>query len=81
MPVPAESIEAGKCYLVLARRPGRSGGVRRVVRIMPNGQIQFEHRTSSGRRAGWKAGILDLRSFAATLEREVSCDWTPEDDA
>ncbi len=75
MGVPPESIEAGKCYLTT------SGHVRRVVRIMPDGRIQFEHRSgSTGRGFGWKVGIQDGRSFTSMIEREVPCDWTSETD-
>jgi hypothetical protein len=78
MSVPPESIEAGKCYFVRPYRSGRSGGIRRVVRIFSDGRIQFEHRTSVARPTGWKPGVQDLHSFAAMVEREVPCNWTPE---
>ena len=68
MTIPPDSIKVGQCYLTDANT------VRRVVRIMPNGQIQFEHRTGAGKGAGWKAGMLDPRSFASMVQREVACD-------
>ncbi len=69
-----ESIEIGKCYLT------KRGVVRRVLRLLP-GRVQFERRTStkSGRWA-WTPDLTDLRAFALSTEREVPCDWTPEED-
>ncbi len=75
MTIPPESIEVGKCYLM------ETGHVRRVVRVMPDGRIQFEQRSGAvGRGYGWKAGMQEARSFAFLIEREVPCDWTPESD-
>ncbi len=78
MSIPAESIEVGKCYLVSTRRPDQPKGVRRIVRILPDGRIQFEHRIGPAGAFGWKVGIQDARSFAFLVEREVPCEWTPE---
>ncbi len=80
MALPAESIEVGKCYLVRTGQRDQPKGVRRIVRIMPDGRIQFEHRIGPAGAVGWKVGIQDARSFAFLLEREVPCDWTPETD-
>ncbi len=74
MSVPLKSLEVGKCYLM------ETGHVRRVVRIMPDGRIQYEHRVGHVVPRIWKAGIQDGRSFAVTIEREVPWDWTPEAD-
>ena len=76
MSVPPESLQVGKCYLM------EGGYVRRVVRLMPDGRIQVEHRSgSSGKGSGWKPGMQDGRSFASQVEREVPCDWTPKREA
>ena len=75
MSVPPESIEIGQCYLT------DTGKVRRVVRILPNGRVQFEWR--SGHiipKVAWRTDVIDLRSFAVSVERPVRCDWTPERD-
>ncbi len=80
MSLPPESIEVGKCYLVRTGRSDQPMGVRRIVRIMPDGRIQFEHRIASSKGVAWKAAIQDARSFAFMVEREVSCDRTPEAD-
>lgn len=73
MSVPPESIQVGHCYLI------PSGNVRRVHAIL-EGRVQYETRARP--RAGpgwaWRPGIVDLKTFAAMVERPVSCDWTPE---
>jgi hypothetical protein len=74
MSIAPESIEVGKCYLM------DSGQVRRVLRIMPDGRFQYEHRVGHAAPKVWRSGIQGGRSFAATVEREVSCDWTPSSD-
>jgi hypothetical protein len=75
--IPPESIEVGKCYLVRTGRYDQPQGVRRVVRIMPDGRIQIEHRIASSKGVAWKGAIQDVRSFSVMAEREVPCDWTP----
>ncbi len=72
MTLPPESIQAGQCYLTDA------GHVRRVVRVMPDGRVQYEFRR--GHRVQWKSGILAGTSFALQADCEVPCDWTPEGD-
>lgn len=71
MTVPPESIRPGKCYLTQA------GHVRRVVRIKPNGRVQFMHRPADALK-NWKVGGDMRRSFAAEALREIPCDWTPD---
>jgi hypothetical protein len=63
-----ESIQTGQCYLT------GDAHVRRVVRIMADGRIQYEWR--AGHRRRWKSGILDQREFALAAERLMPCDWT-----
>ncbi len=75
MTIPPESVEIGKCYL------GDNGKVWRVVRIWPDGRVQFEFRARSrGNAKVWKPGMLDRLTFSASAQREVPCDWTPETD-
>ncbi len=73
MSVPPESIQVGQCYLSV------TGQVRRVMRVLPDGRVQYEARGGAVARAfNWRTDILDLRSFAFSVERPVPCDWTPE---
>ncbi len=75
MTIPPESIEVGKCYL------GNNGKVWRVVRLWPDSRVQFEFRARSrGEARVWKPGMLLLRDFASSAQREVPCDWTPDTD-
>ena len=75
MTIPPESIEVGKCYL------GDNGKVWRVVRLWPDSRVQFEFRARSrGEARVWKPGMLLLRDFASSAQREVPCDWAPETD-
>ncbi len=73
MSIPPESIQVGKCYLT------NTGQVRRVIRIMPNGRVQYEHRSGHAiLKRQWPSNIAEARTFAFAVEREVPCDWTPE---
>ena len=75
MSLPPESIQVGQCYLT------SEGHVRRVLLILPSGVVQFEQRLAGLLRwARWRAQVADLRTFAAAIERQVPCDWTPETD-
>ncbi len=75
MTIPLENIDVGKCYVM------KTGQLRHVVRLMSNGQIQYEHRPPRQANAKtWKPGMQSGRSFADLVEREVPCDWTPEMD-
>jgi hypothetical protein len=75
MSIPPESIQVGKCYLTT------TGQVRRVIRIMPNGRVQYEHRLGHAvLKRQWPSNIAEARTFAFAVEREVPCDWTPERD-
>lgn len=70
MSVQVESLAVGKCYLV------ETGRVRRVVRLMPDGRVQFEHRLAHQPNAkSWQPGMQEARSFADQVEHEVPCDW------
>jgi hypothetical protein len=69
----ASEIAEGKCYLA------STGFIRRVLKVMPDGRILYDTRVSRRSQTTWRAGgILDRGTFAATVEREISCDWTAE---
>ena len=74
MSIPPESIQIGQCYLM------DTSHVRRVLRILP-GKVQFESRlATTRRRKDLKIDVLDLRSFAFSIERAVPYGWAPEAD-
>ncbi len=75
MSISPESIGVGKCYLT------RSGEIRRVLHILPHGQVRYEARRAAVLQSfGWTEGVLELALFAALIEREVPCDWTSDAD-
>lgn len=74
MSIPPEIIEVGKCYLVDGTRVLY---VRRVMRLMPDGRVQYESRTARAVK-GWQPGMLSLGEFASQAKHEVPCDWTLE---
>ncbi len=75
MSLAPEAIEVGKCYLT------GDGRVRRVTDILPGGEVRYRYRSfPAARRRVWRSGSLHLDVFAATVEREVPCNWTPEMD-
>ena len=75
MSISPESIQVGQCYLM------ETGHLRRVMRLMPDGRVQYESRpVSQGNAKTWQPGMQDGRSFAFQVERSVPCDWTPETD-
>ncbi len=74
MPVPAESLQVGQCYLT------DGGHVRKVIRLMPDGRVGYEWRRSYSAKSPWKMGMTDRQPFAEAVERPVPCDWTPETD-
>jgi hypothetical protein len=72
MSIAPESIKVGQCYLT------RSGYVRRVYAIL-EGRVRYETRANAAKLGwAWRPGIVDLKTFAAMVERPVPCDWTPE---
>ena len=72
MSIAPEEVQVGRCYLV-------DGNLRRVLRIMPDGRVQYEHR-GTGRTKLWKPGMLDLVAFASSAECKVPCDWVRADE-
>ena len=69
-----ESVQVGQCYLT------DGGHIRRVIRLLPDGRVQYEHRSALRIPKTWASGVSDHRSFAFAIERPVPCDWTPETD-
>ncbi len=74
MSIPPENIEPGKCYLA---KGGKAPRIRRVLRVLPDGRVQYEQRTPKTR---WQSGIQLREVFASMLQREVPCDWSPEEE-
>jgi hypothetical protein len=75
MSIAPDAIEIGRCYLT------DTGKIRRPLRILPDGRVQFDWRAGSTVPKGaWRTDVIDLRSFAFSVERPVPCDWTPERD-
>jgi hypothetical protein len=70
MSVPPESIEVGQCFLF------RGEVIRRVVSIMPNGDVQYELRGPRPLK-GWRPGKGRLNAFASAAIKAVSCDYEP----
>lgn len=72
MSVSPESIQVGRCYL------SQEGRVRRVLHIQRCGNVRYSYRGNHVRGATkWRSGRLQVGAFAATVEREVPCDWLP----
>ncbi len=72
MSIPPDNIEAGKWYLA---KGGRAPRVRRVIRVLSDGRVQYEQRSP---KTAWQRGIQHRDVFASMLQLEVSCDWMPE---
>ena len=79
MSVAPETLEVGQCYLAKAEKDFQ---VRRVLRVMPDGRVQFERRirNAKGPQWSWVPKITSLGAFALSVERPVPCDWAPEAD-
>jgi hypothetical protein len=74
MSITPESLEVGQCYLGEDRR------VYRVLRLMPDGQVQYSHRPAHTPLRTWKPGMLNCGSFCRLVGCLVPCNWTPEMD-
>ena len=75
MSIPVSEVEIGKCYLTNA------GRVWRIVGLLSNGRILYEHRAGHLHQARtWKPGVLTGPLVETVLECEVPCDWSPETD-
>ncbi len=68
MPVPIESVQAGKCFAT----PGQQ--VRRVLSVTA-GRVTYEARGRQSRRGEWLwRNVVELDRFAYFVSREVPCD-------
>jgi len=74
MAIPVSALEVGKCYLT------NTGRVWRIIRIMPDGRVQYEHRSQSILVEDQRPGMLTTLPAEVMVEREVPCDWTGEED-
>ncbi len=74
MSIPISALELGKCYLT------NRGRVWRIMRIMPDGRVQYEHRSHNTLVETQKPGMLTTMPAEVSVEREVPCDWTGEDE-
>ncbi len=71
MPVPLESVAMGKCFAAPGDR------VRRVLSI-EGGKVVYETRGAAGIEGSWpRVATVSIGRFAADVEREVPCGWTP----
>ncbi len=63
MSVPPETIKAGQWYLA---KGGKALQIRRVIRVLPDGRVQCEQRSS---QTTWQTGIQYKDVFASMLQR------------
>ncbi len=77
MTIPVSALEVGKCYLT------NTGRVWRIIRFMPDGRILYEHRAQHlyGKEQEPSPSMLTTLPAEVLIERQIPCDWTPEDDA
>lgn len=76
MSLPPESIQVGRCYLANGRANPQ---IQRVIEIFPDGRLQYQHRPlDPKRRQHWRSAMTTTEFFAASITREVPCDWAPE---
>ena len=47
---------------------------------MPDGRVQYEHRSHNTLVETQKPGMLTTMPAEVSVEREVPCDWTGEDE-
>ncbi len=76
MSISSDTIQVGHCYLAQGYR------LLQVTHVTPDGRVRFKYRDhrASSMPDTWWAGMLSLREFAATVLREIPCDWPPEAD-
>jgi hypothetical protein len=76
MAVATSDVAAGKCYFV------SSGQVRRVIEV-DKSDVVYEARGKKAVPAGTMWGSrerVNIEKFAATVDREVRCDYDPNYD-
>jgi hypothetical protein len=74
MAIPPESLKPDRCYLT------ESGSIWKVTSTGSDGTVRYTERVGAG---PWVYGGTKQRRkhvFAASVLREVPCDWTPEMD-
>ena len=71
MSIPPESIQVDRCYLT------ESGSLRQVTLTGSDGWVRYKERVGTGPWHSWTRK-LRKQDFAAAIERQVPCDWTPE---
>jgi hypothetical protein len=72
MAIPPESLKPDRCYLT------ESGSIRKVTSTGSDGTVRYTERVGAG---PWLYGGTKQRRkhvFAATVLREVPCNWTPD---
>lgn len=72
--IPPESIQVDRCYLT------ESGFFRRVTSTGSDGWVHYKERIGAGPWLHGGTRKLRRHDFAAAVERDVPCDWTPEGD-
>ncbi len=70
MSVPPESIKVGQYFLF------RGEVLRRVVSIMPNGDVHYEVQGPRPLK-GWRPGKGRLEALASAALKAVPCDYEP----
>ncbi len=82
MSIRPENIEPGRCYLARGKLDMGGNGlrVRRVIEILPDGQVRYEQRRGplSPGHPRPNRGRMGLQAFAARVMREVPCNWAVE---
>ncbi len=72
MPVSLDNIAVGKCFVT------STGQVRRVLE-MKNDKVKYESRGKTDQGGSWGAwATVGDESFASDVDREVTCDWSPD---
>ena len=74
--IKVSGLKVGKCYLT------NTGRVWRIIRLMEDGRVLYEHRADKAGAVAWLPGMLMGNALPAevVIEREVPCDWTPAED-
>lgn len=74
MGIPPELIKVGQCYLT------GTGVVRRVVQVLPDGNVEYQERAGNKRWCGGRWRAMDRTLFTMAAVRLVPRDWTPDSD-
>ena len=75
VPLPPDTLEVDRCYLIETADGPR---LCRVVEILPTGQLTYRYRRKSLKsQPRWPIGRTSAATFAAKALREVPCNWRP----